>query len=149
MRQPNSQRHSRDREHGYLPKSGGSSARGGGSHSQQDPPELIVTNGRGNDSSGDSVGSSGHRGRQSPHGLEMETKASRLGQAANPNRAEMPGSGRRTSYDPNVRIISEVRPPSKYDAAVTWSQIRWSPQYCVICVCVVHYVCKSLSVALS
>lgn len=101
MRQPNSQRH---REHGFLPKSGGSGARGG-SHSQQDPPE-IVTNGRSNDSSGDSVGSSGHRGRQSPHGLEMETKASRLGQAANPNRAEMPSTGRRTSYDPvSVSLI--------------------------------------------
>ena len=105
MRQPNSQR-DRHREHGYLPKSSGGGGGGGGggsssrgSHSQQEPPE-IVTNGRGNDSSGDSVGSSGHRGRQSPHGLEMETKASRLGQAANPNRAEMPTTGRRTSFDP-------------------------------------------------
>ena len=109
MRQPNSQRH---REHGYLPKSGGSGARGGGSsggsHSQQEPPE-IVTNGRGNDSSGDSVGSSGHRGRQSPHGLELETKASRLGQAANPNRAEMP-STRRTTYDPvSVRQLVGIQ----------------------------------------
>lgn len=98
MRQPSSQRH---REHGYLPKSsGGGGTRGassGGSHSQQEPPE-IVTNGRGNDSSGDSVGSSGHRGRQSPHGLELETKASRLGQASNPNRAEMP-SARRPTFD--------------------------------------------------
>ena len=102
MHQPSSQRH---REHGYLPKSGGSGTRGGGSHSQQEPPE-IVTNGRGNDSSGDSMGSSGQRGRQSPHGLELETKASRLGQAANPNRAEMPAAGRRTSYDlVNVRLV--------------------------------------------
>lgn len=100
MRQPTSQRH---RDHGYLPKSSRASSGGGGgaSHSQQEPE--IVINGRGNDSSGDSVGSSGHRGRLSPHGLEVETKASRLGQAANPNRAEMPSTssgGRRTSYDP-------------------------------------------------
>ena len=104
MRQPG-QRH---REHGYLPKSSsrgssgtGSSSAASNSHSQ-DQPEITV-NGRGNDSSGDSVGSSGHKGRLSPHGLEVETKQSRLGQAANPNRAEMPstaGGGRRTSYDP-------------------------------------------------
>lgn len=99
MRQPNSQRH-RDRDHGYQPN-GGSGASGpatGNSHDAE-----VVVNGRGNDSSGDSVGSSGHRGqgRLSPHGLELETKASRLGQAANPNRAEMPGgSSRRPSYDP-------------------------------------------------
>ena len=98
MRQPSSQR---NREHGYLPHK--SSSKASGSHSQQEPD--VVVNGRGNDSSGDSVGSSshsGHRGRHSPHGLEVETKASRLGQAANPNRAEMPSttSNRRPSYDP-------------------------------------------------
>lgn len=97
MRQPNSQRH---RDHGYLPKSSGSRAGEGTSHAQHEPD--ITINGRANDSSGDSVGSSGHRGRQSPHGLELETKASRLGQASNPNRAEMPSTGgnRRPSYDP-------------------------------------------------
>ena len=46
------------------------------------------------------MSSAGPKGRLSPHGLEMETKASRLGQASNPNRAEMPSTGRRTSYDP-------------------------------------------------
>lgn len=99
MRQPNSQRH---REHGYPPKAttpgsrgGGVISGGGGSVTQ--PDAEVVINGRGNDSSVDSVGSSGHRGRQSPQGLETEN---RLGQAANPNRAEMPNTGRRKSYDP-------------------------------------------------
>ena len=98
MRQSGSQKH---REHGYLPKSGSSR---GGSHSQQEPE--VVVNGRGNDSSGDSVGSSGHRGRLSPHGLEVETKASQLGQAANPNRADIPSTSgaRRPSYDPAVSV---------------------------------------------
>lgn len=110
MRQPSSQR---NREHGYLPHK--SSSKASGSHSQQEPD--VVVNGRGNDSSGDSVGSSshsGHRGRHSPHGLEVETKASRLGQAANPNRAEMPSttSNRRPSYDPSAR-----RQTMMYDAA--------------------------------
>ena len=91
MRQSSSQRH---REHGYLPKTS-SGSRGSSSHSQ-DPSDVVV-NGRGNDSSGDSVGS---RGRRSPHGLEVETKTSRLGQASNPNRAEMPSTSRRPSYDP-------------------------------------------------
>ena len=44
----------------------------------------------------DSVGSN-QRGRQSPHGLDGDN---RLGQASNPNRAEMPSTGRRKSYDP-------------------------------------------------
>ncbi len=118
MRQPNSQRHNRgergekvdrgDREHvSSKPSSrgggggggggGGAGAGAGGGSNQQEPEVVINVNGRTNDSSGDSVGSSGHRGRLSPHGLELETKASRLGQAANPNRAEMPNTGRRTS----------------------------------------------------
>lgn len=102
MRQPNSQRH-RDRDHGYQPKGsvGVGGGGGGGATGNSHEAEVVVVNGRGNDSSGDSVGSSGHRGRLSPHGLELESKALRLGQAANPNRAEMPGGpSRRPSYDP-------------------------------------------------
>ena len=44
----------------------------------------------------DSVGSNQH-GRQSPHGLDGDN---RLGQACNPNRAEMPSTGMKKSYDP-------------------------------------------------
>ena len=60
------------------------------------PEPDIVINGRGNDSSVDSVGSNQH-GRQSPHGLDGDN---RLGQACNPNRAEMPSTGMKKSYDP-------------------------------------------------
>ena len=102
MRQPGS-RHNREREHSHTSKSGSrgtsssSGSGGGGSTSQQEPPDVIV-NGRANDSS-DSTGSTGHRGRQSPHGLELENKGAHLGQASNPNRAEMPNTGRRKSYE--------------------------------------------------
>ena len=99
MRQPSSQRH---REHGYLPKT---NTRSGGGAGSKHPEQEVVVNGRGNDSSGDSVGSMGHRGRQSPHSLEMEMKAPHMGQAANPNRAEMP---RRTSFDP-VSLFSYIQ----------------------------------------
>ncbi len=100
MRQPSSQKH---REHGYPPKAvtpgsrpgGGATtptSTAGGSITQPEPD--IVVNGRGNDSSADSVGSN-QRGRVSPHAM---TEAERQSMAANPNRAEMPG--RRKSYDP-------------------------------------------------
>lgn len=105
MRQPG-QRH---REHGYQPATKTGTRGGGGGGQEQ---EAVVVNGRGNDSSGDSVGSSGHRGRQSPHGFELETKTTRLGQAANPNRAEMPTGSRRPSYDP---VGSSRRQTMMYD----------------------------------
>ena len=93
MRQPN-QRH---RDPSNTPKPLMPGTRGGvDSATTQLTAEVVAVNGRGNDSSMDSMGSSNHREKQSPRGLDGDT---RLGQAANPNRAEMPGNSRRKSYD--------------------------------------------------
>ena len=92
MRQSNSSRRTQQQpgEYGYLPKSAASGRSQGGSVT---PNPDIVINGR--DSSGDSVGSGGMK---APHGFDS-TPTSRLGAASNPNRAEMPDTGRRKSYD--------------------------------------------------
>ena len=98
MRQNSSNR--RYGEYGYLPKTSVAATRsGGGGGGAGTPNPEVVVNGRGNESS-DSVGSSGQRGGHSAHGLESNTSSSRLGTASNPNRAEMPDTGRRKSYDP-------------------------------------------------
>ena len=93
MRQPGSSRRSQQQqqEYGYLPKSSASGRSSGGSVT---PNPDIVINGR--DSSGDSVGSGGMK---MPHSYDSATTPSRLGAASNPNRAEMPDTGRRKSYD--------------------------------------------------
>ena len=79
-------------EYGYLPKSSAGGRSGGGSVTPN--PDIII-NGR--DSSGDSVGSGAMK---LPHGYDSSTTpTSRLGAASNPNRAEMPDTGRRKSYD--------------------------------------------------
>ena len=95
MRQPNSRRaqqQQQQQEYGYLPKS---AAGGRGTGSSVTPNPDIIINGR--DSSADSVGSGGMK---LPHGFESNTTpTSRVGAASNPNRAEMPDTGRRKSYD--------------------------------------------------
>lgn len=79
-------------EYGYLPKSSAGGRSTGGSVTPN--PDIII-NGR--DSSGDSVGSGAMK---LPHGYDSSsTPTSRLGAASNPNRAEMPDTGRRKSYD--------------------------------------------------
>ena len=91
MRQSNSGRRGQQ-EYGYLPKSSTGGRNTGGSITPN--PDIII-NGR--DSSVDSVGSGGIK---LPHGFESSsTPTSRLGAASNPNRAEMPDTGRRKSYD--------------------------------------------------
>lgn len=95
MRQPSSTGR-RYNEYGYLPKTAGSATRGGGASSTVPNavnPDIVV-NGHGNDSSVDSMGS-GNRHRSS-----AQTENSRLGNAANPNRSDMPDTGRRKSFDP-------------------------------------------------
>ena len=92
MRQPNSRRTQQPQEYGYMPKSAASGRGTGGSVTPN--PDIII-NGR--DSSGESVGSGGIK---LPHGYESNTTpTSRIGAASNPNRAEMPDTGRRKSYD--------------------------------------------------
>ena len=93
MRQSHSRRgQQQQQEYGYLPKS---AAGGRGTGGTVTPNPDIVINGR--DSSADSVGSGGIK---LPHGYESSTTpTSRIGAASNPNRAEMPETGRRKSYD--------------------------------------------------
>lgn len=100
MRQTSSNR--RYGEYGYLPKTAVGATRSGGGSSGAPNPDIVI-NGRGNESS-DSVGSSGQR-----TGLESNTSSSRLGNAANPNRAEMPDTGRRKSYDPVSMVCLRER----------------------------------------
>ena len=91
MRQPNSRRaqQQQQQEYGHLPKSAA-----GGRGTVTPNPDIII-NGR--DSSADSVDSGGIK---LPRGYESNTTpTSRIGAASNPNRAEMPETGRRKSYD--------------------------------------------------
>lgn len=101
MRQPSST--GRRYDYGYLPKTAGSGSRGSGASSATPNavnPEIVV-NGHGNDSSIDSVGSAIH------HRSGVQSENTRLGNAANPNRSDMPDTGRRKSFDP-VSVSSLV-----------------------------------------
>ena len=105
MRQPSSTGR-RYNDYGYLPKTAGSATRGGGASSTV-PNAVnpsVVVNGHGNDGSIDSMGS-GNRHRS---GVQSQTESERLGNAANPNRSDMPDTGRRKSFDPVSVIRSSI-----------------------------------------
>ncbi len=95
MRQPSSGRRAYN-DYGYVPKTAAPSSRTGSTSATPD----IVVNGHSNDNSVDPVGpATRHRG---------VSENTRLGQAANPNRSDMPAIDRRKSHDQAASLVSVV-----------------------------------------
>lgn len=90
MRQPHTTGR-RYNEYGYLPKTANSGTRTSSSGAPGTVNPDVVINGH-NGSSGDSVGSGGQH-----HSVQSDN--ARLGNAANPNRSDMPDTARRKSSE--------------------------------------------------
>ena len=88
-------------DYGHMPQNN-SSTRGGGNSSSKGAPEVIVHNSDHTQENHerDSHFSQGVNHLRSPPAVDRTSSGSKLSSAANPNRADIPPSRRKASYDP-------------------------------------------------